>query len=230
MSTTIDDIERSQLRSGLPEFAPGDRVKVHFLVIEGNRSRPQIFEGVVIKRQGSGVRETFTVRKQSFGVGVERTFPVHSPKIEKLEVASRGRVRRAKLYYLRGRTGKAARVSERRWGIDEEVLAVESDGAVDASGEGLAPEEEQVVVEEVAVEGEDAEVTEAEGNGEASTPEGADDTEAADDAGDGPAAEVSDAEDVEHVQGESAEGEGDEPASGDEAGDEPGQEEVRDRD
>lgn len=156
MSTTIDDIERSQLRSGLPEFAPGDRVRVHFLVIEGNRSRPQVFEGVVIKRQGSGVRETFTVRKQSFGVGVERTFPLHSPKIEKLEVASRGRVRRAKLYYLRGRTGKAARVAERRWGIDDEVIAAETTGAVDASGEGLAPEE--VPVENVVTDGDGAEV------------------------------------------------------------------------
>lgn len=157
MSTIIDDIERSQLRSGLPDFSPGDRVRVHFLVIEGNRSRPQVFEGVVIKRQGSGVRETFTVRKQSFGVGVERTFPLHSPKIEKLEVASRGRVRRAKLYYLRGRTGKAARVSERRWGIDEEVLGTEAVGAVDASGEGLAPEE---VPEEAPVEAAEGEAPE----------------------------------------------------------------------
>lgn len=141
MSTIIHDIESSQLRTDLPDFAPGDRVRVHFLVIEGNRKRPQVFEGVVIKRQGSGARETFTVRKQSFGVGVERTFPLHSPKIEKLEVASRGRVRRAKLYYLRGRTGKAARVAERRWGIDDDVVATGATGAVDASGEGLAPEE-----------------------------------------------------------------------------------------
>lgn len=141
MSSVIQDIESSQLRGDIPDFAPGDRVKVHFLVIEGNRKRPQVFEGVVIRRQGSGARETFTVRKQSFGVGVERTFPVHSPKIEKLEVASRGAVRRAKLYYLRGRTGKAARVAERRWGIDEEVIAPGGSGAIDASGEGLAPEE-----------------------------------------------------------------------------------------
>lgn len=143
MSTVIQDIESSQLRKGLPPFQPGDRVRVHFLVIEGNRKRPQVFEGVVIKRQGSGVRETFTVRKQSFGVGVERTFPLHSPKIEKLEVASRGRVRRAKLYYLRDRVGKAARVAERRWGIDEEMVSVSEEGAVDASGEGLAPAEEE---------------------------------------------------------------------------------------
>ena len=117
-------------------------MRVHFLVIEGNRKRPQVFEGVVIKRQGSGARETFTVRKQSFGVGVERTFPLHSPKIEKLEVASRGRVRRAKLYYLRGRVGKAARVAERRWGIDEDMVGTSEAGAVDAAGEAQEPVEE----------------------------------------------------------------------------------------
>ena len=92
-------------------------------MIEGSRRRTQVFEGIVLKRQGSGARETFTVRKQSFGVGVERTFPLHSPKIEKLEIAARGDVRRAKLYYLRGRIGKAARVAERRWGIDEELIS-----------------------------------------------------------------------------------------------------------
>ena len=169
MSTIIDDIEKGQLQSGLPDFAPGDRVRVHFLVIEGNRSRPQVFEGVVIKRQGSGVRETFTVRKQSFGVGVERTFPLHSPKIEKLEVASRGRVRRAKLYYLRGRTGKAARVAERRWGIDDEVIAAETVGAVDASGEGLAPEE--IPEEQPVAEGDEEAATEAEAAGEETPPD-----------------------------------------------------------
>ena len=114
MSSVIDSIERAQLRQGLPKFAPGDRVRVHFQVIEGNRKRIQVFEGVVIRRQGSGVRETFTVRKQSFGVGVERTFPLHSPKIEKLEVAMIGDVNRAKLYYLRGRVGKKSRVRELR--------------------------------------------------------------------------------------------------------------------
>jgi len=123
MSTVIDSIERRQQRQGLPSFAPGDRVRVHFQVIEGSRRRTQVFEGIVLKRQGSGARETFTVRKQSFGVGVERTFPLHSPKIEKLEIAARGDVRRAKLYYLRGRIGKAARVAERRWGIDEELIS-----------------------------------------------------------------------------------------------------------
>jgi large subunit ribosomal protein L19 len=149
MSSVIDSIERAQLRPGLPKFAPGDRVRVHFQVIEGTRKRTQVFEGVVLKRQGSGVRETFTVRKQSFGVGVERTFPLHSPKIEKLEVAARGDVRRAKLYYLRGRIGKAARVAERRWGIDDDVVAVAgaADGgstAVDAEG---VSQEEVVPVE-----------------------------------------------------------------------------------
>jgi large subunit ribosomal protein L19 len=122
MSSVIDSIERRQLRQGLPSFEPGDRVRVHFQVVEGNRRRTQVFEGIVLRRQGSGSRETFTVRKQSFGVGVERTFPLHSPKIEKLEIAARGDVRRAKLYYLRGRIGKAARVAERRWGIDEELI------------------------------------------------------------------------------------------------------------
>jgi large subunit ribosomal protein L19 len=123
MSSVIDSIERRQQRQGLPSFAPGDRVRVHFQVVEGNRRRTQVFEGIVIKRQGSGARETFTVRKQSFGVGVERMFPLHSPKIEKLEIAARGAVRRAKLYYLRGRIGKAARVAERRWGIDDELIS-----------------------------------------------------------------------------------------------------------
>ena len=114
MSGAIESLERAQLRT-VPEFQAGDRLRVHFQVIEGTRRRTQVFEGVVIKRQGSGARETFTVRKQSFGVGVERTFPVHSPKIERIEVASFGDVRRAKLYYLRGRVGRRARVRERQY-------------------------------------------------------------------------------------------------------------------
>jgi large subunit ribosomal protein L19 len=114
MSQIIDSLERAQLRK-VPDFQPGDRVRVHFQVVEGTRRRTQVFEGVVIRRQGSGARETFTVRKLSFGVGVERTFPVHSPKIERIEIAARGDVRRAKLYYLRGRVGRAARVRERRF-------------------------------------------------------------------------------------------------------------------
>ena len=121
MSTVIDTIERDQLRR-VPRFQPGDRLKVHFQVIEGTRRRTQVFEGVAIKRQGHGVRETFTVRKQSFGVGVERTFPLHSPKIEKIEVAARGDVRRAKLYYLRDRVGKAARVRERGYVGPEDTI------------------------------------------------------------------------------------------------------------
>ena len=120
MSSVIETIERAQLRR-VPNFSPGDRVKVHFQVIEGSRRRVQVFEGVVIKRQGHGARETFTVRKQSFGVGVERMFPVHSPKIERIELAARGDVRRAKLYYLRDRVGKRARVRERRYTGPEEA-------------------------------------------------------------------------------------------------------------
>jgi large subunit ribosomal protein L19 len=118
MSSVIESLERAQLRR-VPDFAPGDRVRVHFQVVEGSRRRTQVFEGVVLKRQGHGVRETFTVRKQSFGVGVERTFPVHSPKIERIEIAARGDVRRAKLYYLRDRSGKSARIRE-RVGTEEE--------------------------------------------------------------------------------------------------------------
>jgi large subunit ribosomal protein L19 len=137
MSTVIESIERAQLRR-VPDFAPGDRVKVHFQVIEGTRRRIQVFEGVVIKRQGHGARETFTVRKQSFGVGVERMFPVHSPKIERIEVAARGDVRRAKLYYLRDRVGKRARVRERRYTGPEETveygLLHELPEATDAEG------------------------------------------------------------------------------------------------
>ena len=113
MSTIIESIEQRQLKR-VPRFSPGDRVRVHFQVVEGSRRRTQVFEGIVIKRQGSGARETFTVRKQSFGVGVERTFPLHSPKIEKIEVAAIGDVNRAKLYYLRGKVGKKARVRELR--------------------------------------------------------------------------------------------------------------------
>jgi large subunit ribosomal protein L19 len=159
MSSVIETIERAQLRR-VPDFAPGDRVKVHFQVIEGSRRRVQVFEGVVIKRQGHGARETFTVRKQSFGVGVERMFPVHSPKIERIEVAARGDVRRAKLYYLRDRVGKRARVRERRWTIGdsdrsgaeqaiEPGLLHEADGATDA--EGLTAEE--TLAESVQAEG-----------------------------------------------------------------------------
>jgi len=158
MSTLIDSLERSQLRR-VPSFQAGDRVRVHFQVIEGTRRRTQVFEGVVIKRQGEGVRETFTVRKQSFGVGVERTFPVHSPKIERIEVAARGDVRRAKLYYLRGRVGKRARVRERRYTGPEEIVeggllhdhaaaaaAADDDGGGDSGEAGDEPRGEAVPV------------------------------------------------------------------------------------
>jgi len=114
MSKVIEQLERAQLRSDIPQFKAGDTVRVHFKVIEGQRARIQVFEGIVIKRQGARARETFTVRKQSFGVGVERTFPLHSPKIERIEVAAVGDVNRAKLYYLRGKVGKKARVRELR--------------------------------------------------------------------------------------------------------------------
>ena len=162
MSTVIDNIERAQLRR-VPEFRAGDRLRVHFVVIEGTRRRTQVFEGVAIKRQGEGVRETFTVRKQSFGVGVERTFPLHSPKIERIEVAARGDVRRAKLYYLRDRVGKAARVRERGYvgpetTIEPGLLHVseppEAAEAGDAAAAGeLEPGEEAVATE--AIEGEE---------------------------------------------------------------------------
>ncbi len=114
MHTAIAELEQAQIRADVPDFRPGDTLKVHVRVVEGNRSRIQVFQGVVIRRQGGGLRETFTVRKVSYGVGVERTFPVHSPSIEKIEPVTRGRVRRAKLYYLRDLRGKAARIKERR--------------------------------------------------------------------------------------------------------------------
>lgn len=125
-----DLIEQAYLRSDIPEFRPGDTVKVHVRVVEGNRERVQVFQGVVIRRQNGGLRETFTVRKISFGVGVERTFPVHSPSIAKLEIVSRGRVRRAKLYYLRELRGKKARIKERR--LDDAKLAALEAAAVAA--------------------------------------------------------------------------------------------------
>jgi large subunit ribosomal protein L19 len=145
MSTVIDSLEQRVLKRR-PRFDAGDRVRVHFQVVEGTRRRTQVFEGIVLKRQGSGARETFTVRKQSFGVGVERTFPLHSPKIEKLEVAARGDVRRAKLYYLRDKVGKRARVAERRWGIEDEmVVAAEDAEAVDTEGVAVTEAEAELV-------------------------------------------------------------------------------------
>jgi large subunit ribosomal protein L19 len=164
MTGVIDSLERTQLRS-VPDFQAGDRVNVHFQVVEGTRRRTQVFEGTVIKRQGSGVRETFTVRKQSFGVGVERTFPVHSPKIERIEIASRGDVRRAKLYYLRGRVGRRARVRERQFaGPGAREAALGEGELLDAPEEGGATDAEGVTIAEAEVaapETEDAGATEA---------------------------------------------------------------------
>jgi large subunit ribosomal protein L19 len=179
MSGVIESLERAQLRR-VPNFQAGDRVKVHFQVVEGSRRRTQVFEGVVLKRQGSGARETFTVRKQSFGVGVERTFPLHSPKIERIEVASRGDVRRAKLYYLRGRVGRRARVRERQYTGPEppDVIpeAFDDQGA-QADAEVLTPEDVEAVeeTEGAAAEGEatPAEATEAEAPEAQSATEGA---------------------------------------------------------
>ena len=173
MSNVIQDLERAQLRP-VPQFKAGDTVRVHFQVIEGTRRRVQVFDGIVIKRQGSGVRETFTVRKISSGVGVERTFPLHSPKIEKIEVKAIGDVNRAKLYYLRDRVGKKARVRERRYGTGHtihEAAAVEDvvlDESVEAEEREVADEalvDEVVATDEAEateVEAAEAEVAEAE--------------------------------------------------------------------
>src|SRR3954468_11400030 len=159
MTGVIDSLERTQLRS-VPDFQAGDRVKVHFQVVEGTRRRTQVFEGTVIKRQGSGVRETFPVRKQSFGVGVERTFPVPSPKIERTESASRGDVRRAKLYSLRGRVGRRARVRERQFaGPGAREAALGEGELLDAPEEGGATDAEGVTVAEAEVAAPEAEAT-----------------------------------------------------------------------
>jgi large subunit ribosomal protein L19 len=136
MHRIIQDLEQRQLRADRPRFKPGDTVRVHFQVIEGQRRRVQVFEGIVIKRQGAGARETFTVRKQSFGVGVERTFPLHSPKIEKIEVAAIGDVSRAKLYYLRGKVGKKARVRE----VQRRGPLSSADAVATGAEDGVQPE------------------------------------------------------------------------------------------
>jgi large subunit ribosomal protein L19 len=212
MSTVIESLERTQLRR-VPNFAAGDRVRVHFQVIEGTRRRTQVFEGVVIKRQGHGVRETFTVRKQSFGVGVERTFPLHSPKIEKIEVAARGDVRRAKLYYLRERVGKRARVRERRYTGPEEVVeaglladpvaALQAEAAADTEAVDAAG----VTAEEVVEAGGAADAAAEPETPEAAEPEAAD-------------AQPADAEAAEPVAAtpEVAEAEESEPEAADAAG------------
>jgi large subunit ribosomal protein L19 len=173
MNRVIESLEQRQLRSDLPPFKAGDSVRVHFQVIEGQRRRVQVFEGIVIKRQGPGVRETFTVRKQSFGVGVERTFPLHSPKIEKIEVTAIGDVNRAKLYYLRGKVGKRARVRAKR-GVALPVVEappIESD---------MPPEDEEPeALEEVSA-----------GEPEASEPEAAEPEPAEEEAPEEPQAEA----------------------------------------
>jgi large subunit ribosomal protein L19 len=162
MNRVIDSLEQRQLRSDLPPFKAGDTVRVHFQVIEGQRRRLQVFEGIVIKRQGAGVRETFTVRKQSFGVGVERTFPMHSPKIERIEVTAIGDVNRAKLYYLRGKVGKRARVRAKR-GVALPVMETpapaendmppeDEEGEAEAVEEVEAEPEAEAPAEEPAVE------------------------------------------------------------------------------
>ena len=145
MSKVIESMEQRQLRTNLPPFKAGDTVRVHFQVIEGQRRRLQVFEGIVLKRQGAGVRETFTVRKQSFGVGVERTFPLHSPKIERIEVVQIGDVSRAKLYYLREKVGRKARVRAKQYG--GKLSSVDVDDTLEEASEE-APEAEAEGVEE----------------------------------------------------------------------------------
>jgi len=175
-----DLIDKAYLRSDLPEFRPGDTVKVHVRVVEAGRERIQVFQGVVIRRQGGGLQETFTVRKISFGVGVERTFPLHSPSIGKLEVVTRGKVRRAKLYYLRELRGKKARIRERR--LDAEELA--------ALNAAAAPEEESEEPEEL----EDETTSEVEMTAGAETGEAPQADEPADDGPDAPEAADADEE------------------------------------
>jgi len=192
MATIIESIERAQLRN-VPRFKAGDTVKVHFQVIEGQRRRVQVYEGIVLKRQGSGVRETFTVRKQSFGVGVERTFPLHSPKIEKIEVMAIGDVNRAKLYYLRERVGKKARVREKRYGhgaalpeaVDSTLLTADDPEVLAEVAEAVEAPEAEAAVEADA----DAPV-EAEAEASVADEPAADETTA--DAPDGEAVPVAD--------------------------------------
>ena len=205
MSTIIESIEQRQLKK-VPRFEPGDRVRVHFQVIEGTRRRTQVFEGIVIGRQGAGARETFTVRKQSFGVGVERTFPVHSPKIERLEVVARGDVRRAKLYYLRGRVGKRARVAERRWGIEDDLVLAEAEEVAAVDSEGVNQEEAETVPPEEG-EGDDGADEETAAEADEQGPEGETSAEAEARAGDETSGESAAERESE---GDNAEGEGSE--------------------
>jgi large subunit ribosomal protein L19 len=179
-----DLVDAPYLRTDLPEFRPGDTVKVHVRVVEAGRERIQVFQGVVIRRQGGGLQETFTVRKISFGVGVERTFPLHSPSIGKLEVVSRGHVRRAKLYYLRERRGKKARIRERRLG-DEELAAIAAAEAQRAAA-GSAAAADDGSVEEAEGTADATEITDAESAGtEAADADTSDAAPAADASDDG---------------------------------------------
>jgi large subunit ribosomal protein L19 len=191
MHRIIQDLEQRQLRGDRPRFKPGDTVRVHFQVIEGQRRRVQVFEGIVIKRQGAGARETFTVRKQSFGVGVERTFPLHSPKIEKIEVAAIGDVSRAKLYYLRGKVGKKARVREvqRRGPLSSaDVVAADVEGGIESEPDvetaaepepEQQPEPETVAAKEPAAEESEPAAEEPESSADEPEPEAETETEEA---------------------------------------------------
>lgn len=183
MNKIIEQIEQRQLRPELPQFKAGDSVRVHFKVIEGQRQRIQVFEGIVIKRQGAGVRETFTVRKSSFGVGVERTFPLHSPKINMIEVISIGDVNRAKLYYLRAKIGKKARVRAKRDQVTKAPKAAKAAPAASPEPEGLEPEAAQPEsVEPEAAQPESVEPTDsAEPENAEPAPESAEDSEPAED-------------------------------------------------
>jgi len=184
-----DLVDQAYLRTDIPEFRPGDTIKVHVRVVEAGRERIQVFQGVVIRRQGGGLQETFTVRKISFGVGVERTFPLHSPSIGKLEVVTRGKVRRAKLYYLRELRGKKARIKERRLGEDELAAIAAADAARAAGTNGDAEPEDGPDLDDEA--SETAEASETTDAGEASeTPEVEETNEA-------PAAEADDAGETE---------------------------------
>jgi large subunit ribosomal protein L19 len=226
MSGVIESIERAQLRR-VPVFQAGDRVRVHFQVVEGTRRRTQVFEGVVIKRQGTGARETFTVRKQSFGVGVERTFPLHSPKIEKIEVASRGDVRRAKLYYLRDRVGRASRVRERRWMGAEEQAYVE--GAMPPDDAPRPGEEELGEVtaaeEAAAAEAAEAETGVAEEGAAEAAPEAASEEAASEEAA---SEEAPSAEAAPEAEAAPDDGPAPEQAAGETASDEPADESASD--
>ena len=218
MTGVIDSLERAQLRR-VPPFQAGDRLKVHFQVVEGTRRRTQVFEGVVLKRQGSGARETFTVRKQSFGVGVERTFPLHSPKIERIEIASRGHVRRAKLYYLRGRVGRRARVRERQYsGTEADALAAEAmQGPLDEQGS----QEEAVAGDETA----DAAAPDAVPGAAEPEPEAAEapaeDREPESEAAEGPVADRDPEPEVAEAPAEDGEPDADAPEASEEGGQEP---------